>query len=481
MRPLDIEFVTHACLKIRGAFGTLVCDPWLLNEPVANFVCWKFPAAVLPPEAVVRDVDYVYLTHAHEDHFHVPSLDLFPRDVTIILPALEWHASLRAQTMEIVLRQMGFANIRKLKGWETLQLGGNTPLTVIPGARSRWYDWENSGFLLRHHDALVLNMNDNVSDPELCRQIVSFAGDRIDIGFVQAIGCSMYPGCFRMSEEAMRAEVAARQVSMADQRRMIELIEPRWIAPMAGDFAWYDERYFHNNWTSRATPKLFRETVARDYPERDIQVAVLYPSDRWSPAGGVARNHPEIDWDNYLDAMRAEQRRFQPKIDAINRYIDGAATADLEARSRAFTRFVERHVTHDHIDFAARFRHTVEGPEGGFSFVLKASPEAGFAIDWADDAPVDQTLYVPQRIWAAILEGRLLWTEIQWNGQAEQHVEFRYDLARFWYWLEYYVSLNSKVTQALVEPHLYPHLPRLDARRGVFPTPADFPLAAAAE
>ena len=481
MTPLSIESDTHACLRMRGAFGTLVCDPWILNEPVANYVCWKFPAAVIPPEEVTRDVDYVYLTHCHEDHFHAPSMDRFDRDVTVLIPALEWHPSLRAQTMEIVLRRMGFTDIRKLKGWQTIDLGGGTPFTVIPAARSRWYDWENSGFLLDHHDGLVLNMNDNVSDEELCRQIVSFAGRRIDIGFVQSIGCSMHPGCFRMSEEEMRAEVQRRRVSMADQRRMIELIGPRWIAPMAGDFAWYDEKYFHNNWASRATPKLFRETVERDYAGRDLQVAVMYPTDTWTPADGLTRNHPEIDWDDYLTAMRREQRRFQPKIDAINAYIDGADRTDLERRSHDFTAFVEKHVTRDHIDFTARFRHVVEGPNAGFSFTLTASPEAGFAIAWDDDGPVDQTLYVPERIWAAILDGRLLWTEIQWNGEAEQHVEFRYDIARFWYWLEYYVSLNTKVTQAYVEPFLNPHLARLDAGRGVFPTAADHPLAAAAE
>jgi hypothetical protein len=121
------------------------------------------------------------------------------------------------------------------------------------------------------------------------------------------------------------------------------------------------------------------------------------------------------------------------------------------------------------IDFSARFRHTIEGEGHHFSFVMKATPEAGFDIDWNDEAPVNQTLYVPARIWAAVLAGKLLWTDIQWNGKAEQHDEFRYDFARFWYWIEYHISLNQKQIQAVMEPGLYPDLKPIDPSRGVFP------------
>ena len=108
---LTITFITHACLKIRGEFGTLICVPWILNEPVFNFSTWKFPAAVMPPEEVVQGTDYLLLTHAHEDHFHVPSLDHFSRDVEILLPAYEFHPSLRAHTVERVCRDPGIVFI----------------------------------------------------------------------------------------------------------------------------------------------------------------------------------------------------------------------------------------------------------------------------------------------------------------------------------------------------------------------------------
>lgn len=477
---LNIEFVTHACLKMSGRFGTLVCDPWILNEPIANFVCWKFPAATIPPEQVIEGCDTVYITHCHEDHFHVPSLDRFPRDMRFLLPEYDTHPGLRAQTMERVLRSLGFYNIRKVRSWETVDLGAGARLTVVPSAASRYYEWENSGFVLEYAGSSILNMNDNISDPELCQAIHERFPNAFDIGFVQSCGTSMYPGCFRMSEEAMREEVRQRQISMADQRRMIDLIRPKAVAPIAGDFAWYEDQYFHNNWTSRATPEVFQDLVRRDYPDRDIEVMVFYPGDTWTPSGGLVRNHPGIDWDNYIDAIRVEAERFRPKVEAMTRWRDDVDLTRLQARSKDFTALVERWITRNDIDFSARFRHRIEGPNSEFDFVLRATPEDGFSISWDDDGPVDQTLYVPERIWAAVLEGKLLWTDLQWNGQAEQHVEFRYDLARMWYWIEYYGALNNKSVQAIIEPRLYPNLiPPIDPTRGVFPMEGEWAAASA--
>ena len=95
MQPLEVTFVSHACLRIKGAFGSLICDPWILNEPVYNFSTWKFPAAIIPPEALIKDLDYLFITHSHEDHFHVPSLNYFPRDTQILLPEYVMHPGLR--------------------------------------------------------------------------------------------------------------------------------------------------------------------------------------------------------------------------------------------------------------------------------------------------------------------------------------------------------------------------------------------------
>ena len=476
LMELEVTFVSHATLKIRGVFGTLLCDPWILNEPIFNLSTWKFPAARIPPEEVVRDVDYLFITHSHEDHFHIPSIDLISRDVQVLLPAYDNHPSLRAHTTERVLRSLGFHRIRRIRSWETFQLGGVTPLTVIPSAKSRSQDWENAGFVIDHPGCRLINMNDNLNDDELCDEIVE-RWPSFDIGFVQSGGVTMFPGCFKMDEEAMRAAAAKRKVAFVDQRRFIRRLNPRHIAPFAGDFCWLHERYFHNNWANRTTPLLFEQMVDSEFPGQS-QFVLLYPSDVWTPSRGVVRNHPEVNWGRFLGEVKRVQARLRPKIDRIERWLHDVSLDELEARSRRRTTIVQASITKDYIDFDARFRMYIEGEHSNFGFVMKANPKDGFSFDWNDRAPVTQTLHVPEHIWAAVLEGKLMWNIIQWVGKADQHVEFTRDMGRFWFWLEYHIDIFSKNIQCILEPELVPGLEEpVRPKYATFPMPGEWQAA----
>lgn len=467
MSELQIEFISHACLKLKGDFGTLVCDPWLLNEPVFNLSTWKFPPAVHMPEEVVADADYLLITHTHEDHFHAPSLDHFRRDIPIYLSAFDSHPGMRANTIEMVLRKMGFYDIRRLHHWETIQLGGTTPLTCLPNADSRAHDWENMGFVLEHPDCVLLNLNDNVNDEALCHEIKKRFG-HIDIGLIQTGGVTMFPGCFRMAKDDMKKAADARKLAFREQRRMLDFIRPSVIAPFAGDFAWLSDNYFHNNWANRTTPILFRQMMADNYPESEL--LLLQPGDIWSKSGGHICKTRRINWENMLDEIATVQSIFKDKLSALETYLHDVDLSNLKARSIAHTQHIAKHITRDYINFTARFRFQIEGPNSDFAFVTKASPETFFEVDWEDTAPVDQTLYVPEHIWACIVEGKLMWNIIQWVGQAEQE-QFTKDMGRMWFWMEYHIDLGNKNIQVNIAEQLYPE-------RGTYSNPqaATFPL-----
>jgi len=477
-QPLTVTYVSHASILLDGEFGRLICDPWILNEPIYTFTTWKFPAAVIPPEELTAGLDYLYLSHPHEDHLHIPSLDRFPRDVEVLLPEYTSNPGLRAQTVERTFRALGFNRIRKIRPWESVMLGGNTPFTIIPACKMKWWDWENSGFVLEHHDCKLLNMNDCPSDPELYAEVDRRFGE-IDIGFVQYSGVTMFPGCYRMPKADMREASAKRKIGWTQQKNMIELLRVRRLAPFAGDFAWLDERMTHCNWANRATPKLFEDFVRTNYPEKNLDVVIMYPSDTWTRHGGLERNHPEIDWNNYVEEIERLRQRLKPKIDALRRWIDASDVRDLRARSERFIAHLNRWIHQGDVTFRARIRVTIEGPNSGFSFVMRCSPETGFEAAWGDDQPVDQELFVREALWAAVLDGKVLLNNIQWASENHEHVPFRLELAHFWFWFETYIDLNNRNPQALVDRALHPQIAqRIRPGHGVFPLEGEWELAA---
>lgn len=468
-----LQYVTHACLKFLGDDGALICDPWLLNEPVANFSLWKFPPAAVPVEAATADVRWVYVTHSHEDHFHIPSLNLLPRDTTILLRDYGRGSDPRADSMARALVELGFADIRRLPAWETVQLGADFRLTVIPHAPSRVHGWENSGFVLEQGAVRVLNLNDNVADHELCRKLHDRFG-RFDLVCVQAAGLTMYPGCFRMSEEDMRAIVDRRRHELGDLECVIEALEPARLLPIGGDVCWLDEDRFHCNWANRGAPGLLTELVGEAYPGSDIEVLEMAPGDLWSPNEGVTRVHPPLVGEDHLDLIRAAGRRMATKRARIEAWLADTDRSDLIERSRAFVARIESRITQEGIDFGARLRHVVElTSDEPLVFTLAAQPGSGLLVEWDDAGEVDQTIYVSERDWAAILAGRMLWNDIQWVGRIEQHRSFRRDVGFFWSWLQTHLGLGNTNIQALIEPRLYPpgHSMRerpVDPSRGVF-------------
>jgi L-ascorbate metabolism protein UlaG (beta-lactamase superfamily) len=468
MKRLNITYVSHACIKLEGEFGSLLTDPWILNEPIYTFTTWKFPAAIIPPDQIAKDLDYIYISHPHEDHLHIPSIDKFPRHIEILLPEYSDYPCLRSQTVERTFRELGFYNVRKIKPWETILLGNNTPFTIIPACKTKYWDWENSGFVLEHHDCKVLNMNDCPSDEELYAEVNRRFGE-IDLGFIQYTGVSMFPGCYRMPMSEMLDHAKKRKFGWGQQRNMIEHLQVKRLAPFAGDFAWLDDRMFHCNTTNRSTPNLFENFVKENYPQRNIDVIVMYPSDEWSLNDGLIRNHPEIDWDNYVDEIKKIKDKLQYKVDAINEWIDSSSLEDLEFRSKTFTQHINQWVTRDYIDFTARIRVVIEGDKSNFSFVMKATPADKFRIDWDDIGEVDQSLFIRQELWASVLEGKVLLTNTQWAAENFQHNEFRIEIARFWFWFENYIDLNNRNTQALIDRALHPDITeRIRPNHGMF-------------
>jgi len=476
--PLTVTYVSHASLVVDGTFGRLICDPWILNEPVYTFTTWKFPAAVIPPAELNAGLNYLFLTHAHEDHLHVPSLDCLSRDIQVLLPEYASNPGLRAQTVERTLRELGFSRIRKLRPWETIPLDADTSLTYIPSCKTKWWDWENSGFVLEHHDCTLLNMNDCPVDEQLCAQIAERFVE-IDIAFVQYSGVSMFPGCYRMSVEDMRAASALRKVSWVQQKNIIERLNIKRIAPFAGDFAWLDERMLHCNWSNRATPKLFEDFLKTNYTDKNINVVIMYPSDTWTKSDGLTRNHPEIDWDDYLPEIERLRQCLKPKVDAIRQWLEGSDLSDLLERSKRFIDYLNSWIHEGEVNFRTRVRVVIEGRSSNFSFVMNCAPESGFEAIWNDARPVDQELFVRETLWAAVLDGKVLLNNIQWASENQEHVEFRLEIAQFWFWFESYIDLNNRNPQALIDRALHPEIAnRIRPQHGVFRLEGEWELVA---
>jgi len=110
-------------MRIDTAAGSILCDPWV--NP-AYFASWfPFPDNSQLDWATLGDVDYLYVSHLHRDHFDAKHLKQFiSKNATVLLP--EYPTS----QLEDELRELGFTRFFKTRSNEVHELDGGLKIMI---------------------------------------------------------------------------------------------------------------------------------------------------------------------------------------------------------------------------------------------------------------------------------------------------------------------------------------------------------------
>ena len=142
------ETLGNASIAVReDERPVLVTDPWVTGT--CYFGSWGLDRPLTDDElALVQASEYVWISHGHPDHFHVPSLAMLRPDQKILLPD---HYS---SDIRDYLERRGFAvEVLPYRGWKRL----------APGVRVLCLDNENQDaiLLIEAGDSLIVDLNDS--------------------------------------------------------------------------------------------------------------------------------------------------------------------------------------------------------------------------------------------------------------------------------------------------------------------------------
>ncbi len=144
---MKITLVSHASLLVESRGVRILSDPWYQGRIYGD--AWELS----PPPASLPDLaglDAIYLSHAHPDHFHVPTLkSLLPAtgaDVAVLVPKLIFPV------MRDALRAIGFRNVKEIAPGGSLALAG----VRVSCQQFRF----NDSLLVIQADETLVNLND---------------------------------------------------------------------------------------------------------------------------------------------------------------------------------------------------------------------------------------------------------------------------------------------------------------------------------
>ncbi len=226
---MKVTFVGHASLLVETADLHILSDPWW-QGPCFGAQWWIYPEPCLDPLRG-QPLDYIYISHGHEDHFHPGTLRTLDRTARLLV----------AKGLSLIpeARALGF-EIIEVPPDTAYQLGNGVSCRIVPT-----YGGDTFLTLTDGRETLV-NLNDSMHPlPSYARRscIKRIRGYHppIDYLFCGHGVASHFPNCYSIPGTDRAATAARRQVffnrSWAD---IAAKLEPRFAFPFAADVVLFE-------------------------------------------------------------------------------------------------------------------------------------------------------------------------------------------------------------------------------------------------
>lgn len=173
-----IRYLGHACVMIESRKVSVLCDPVISYK--SNGGIDRYTYADLPER-----IDYVLITHTHQDHCMFETLlQLRHKIGTVVVPRSN-GGSLADPSLKLVLRQIGFTDVRELDEAETIDVDGGYILGLpFLGEHGDLNIRTKAAYLVNLEKRSILCVADsNNLEPRLYDHVHELVGD-VDVVFL---------------------------------------------------------------------------------------------------------------------------------------------------------------------------------------------------------------------------------------------------------------------------------------------------------
>ncbi len=307
---MEIRLISHASVIIKSDV-LIWTDPWLHGKAFND--SWSLSPTPAFDETIYNEIDYIFISHEHPDHFHVPTLRSMPETFKNRVKIL--FQKNNSEKMLNAFKRFGFPNVIDLPHREIVRLTDQTEVYCYQAGTM------DSALGVRSVGEVVLNLNDCEINQGDCQRILDDLG-KIDV-LLNQFSIAGYSGFHDYENHLPQQSHNILEKMMANH---IDL-KADLTVPFASFiyFSSEDNKYI-NEYSNKP------QDVADYFAEKNQELTVLYPGDTYR----VGTKH---DSSNALF-------RFRKYYDSIeNLDYDTSEIIPLEKIADAFDKLV-RHL-HD--------------------------------------------------------------------------------------------------------------------------------------
>lgn len=222
---IRVRYFGHACILIQSRGMNVLIDP-VLGYNYDGKQTDRFAYIDLPER-----LDYVVITHNHQDHFLFEVLLQIRYKVKQVIVPRSNLGCLADPSMKLILGHLGFHNVLELDPLEEVMLGAQVTLTALPflGEHGDLNIKSKLGYHLNFgYFSMLLLADSNNLDPVLYRNLFEIIGE-VDLLFIgmECVGAplSWLYGAL-LSKPIAREDDRSRRLSGSDcQKAKLVLLE----------------------------------------------------------------------------------------------------------------------------------------------------------------------------------------------------------------------------------------------------------------
>ncbi len=223
------RYIYSACIVVETADISVCCDPWF-TDGAYDGSWFKYPPLKDDPLDLIGQVDAIYISHIHPDHYDISFLerylDRFPNTRLFIGDTRPPHLAMKMQVD-------GFSP----EVIRSLNIGG-TSLSIIPNSAFDEVDNIDTALVVTEGSSSLVNLNDNPVDPIQIATILDLCSGQPSVAFLPHSGAGPYPQTYTFGDQALLEEAAERKKEqfLSLYGTYIGLLNPRVAIPFAGQY-----------------------------------------------------------------------------------------------------------------------------------------------------------------------------------------------------------------------------------------------------
>lgn len=351
---MKVRCIGHASLEIESQGLRLLTDPWWAGPAFAGQ--WHPFPEPQPGGVEKRDVDYIYLSHAHDDHLHLPTLRTLKRGATVLVPKL-----LTGSMSDRLCDELGFCEIITLEHGERVALRRGLVATC-------YVNVDESLLVLEDGDRTAVIASDALHEApravidHFCRTLRHRHGIP-DVLFLGHEPGSWFPNSIRIRGKDDAASARAQAAHIGDNfLRIVDTLRPKVACAYAASFALVGA---HERWVEQLRRELPTPDVLyrQKRPNGPSHVHLLLPNDVVNDLDIISGMTPKPTFAAYEQAL-------------ANRLSD--TTRDETLSAQALQERISRIASR--LDASARAHRRRLGKRSPFTVTLKLRDAPGVSL-----------------------------------------------------------------------------------------------------